>query len=487
MSEKLPSDFLPPNIELHELHDMHSAQDAEPFPTHLLPPVLGDIVKESARVTQTPEAMAGPLALGIVSASIGKGLSIRGHAGRITPSNIYVLLGAKSATGKSECSEIIFKPFIDYANAKHIEWIEEELPELQAEKDHLEAEIKKLRENKKNPETIRSAKRNLSRIKSSIQKSPRFYTDNVTGEKLAILISNQPTEALAVLSSDARDIVDILGGKYQQNKTDESIYLKAYSGDTCTIDRVSRPSTVIKSPQLTVVWAVQPDKISTLYNNRQLTDGGLMPRFLVVEAQCEPAMRDNNIKPPDTGVLNKYESLIKSILLVLHSDENNVIQLTEDVMSVYTEYFNDIVKERQAGGRLEQVNAYAARWEENALRIGVCLHAAKHPENAMDERFSLQTAHEAIGLMKWFAAQQMQLLEVSIEQQKQELEERVIKLIEEKAGQCTKTDVTRKRITENSKSAQSLLQSMVNRGLLVEETLAAPGRGGHQQTIYKPI
>ena len=149
MSENLPSDFLPANIELHELHDMHSAQDAEPFPTHLLPPVLGDIVKEVARVTQTPEAMAGPLVLGIVSASIGKGLSIRGHAGRITPSNIYVLLGAKSGTGKSECSERIFKPFIDYANAKHIEWIEEELPELQAEKDHLEAEIKKLRENKK--------------------------------------------------------------------------------------------------------------------------------------------------------------------------------------------------------------------------------------------------------------------------------------------------------------------------------------------------
>ena len=146
MSEKLPSDFLPANIELHELHELHSAQDAEPFPTHLLPPVLGDIVKEVARVTQTPEAMAGPLALGIVSASIGKGLSIKGNAGRITPSNIYVLLGAKSGTGKSECAKIIFKPFIDYAKEKHIEWIEEELPELQAEKGHLEAEIKRLKQ-----------------------------------------------------------------------------------------------------------------------------------------------------------------------------------------------------------------------------------------------------------------------------------------------------------------------------------------------------
>ena len=134
---------------------------------------------------------------------------------------------------------------------------------------------------------------------------------------------------------------------------------------------------------------------------------------------------------------------------------------------------------------MEQVNAYAARWEENALRIGVCLHAAKHPENAMAQSFSLETAHEAIGLMRWFAEQQMQLLEGSLEQQNQELEERVLKLIEEKEGQCTKTDVARKRITENSKSAQALLQSMVSRGLLVEETLPAPGRGGHQQTIYK--
>jgi len=88
MNAKLPSDFLPESTELHDLHELHTAQDAEPFPTDLLPSVLRDIVKEVARVTQTPEAMAGPLTLGIVGASIGKGLSVEGHAGRITSSNI---------------------------------------------------------------------------------------------------------------------------------------------------------------------------------------------------------------------------------------------------------------------------------------------------------------------------------------------------------------------------------------------------------------
>ncbi|MDP6676650.1 MAG: DUF3987 domain-containing protein, partial [Pirellulales bacterium] len=111
MNAKLPSDFLPESTELHDMHELHTTQDTKPFPTHLLPRVLGDLVKEVARVTQTPEAMAGPLTLGIVSASIGKGLASKGHAGRITPPNLYILLGAKSGTGKSECAKIIFKPF----------------------------------------------------------------------------------------------------------------------------------------------------------------------------------------------------------------------------------------------------------------------------------------------------------------------------------------------------------------------------------------
>ena len=81
MSAQLPSDFLPESSELHDMHELHTTQDTKPFPTHLLPRVLGDLVKEVARVTQTPEAMAGPLTLGIVSATIGKGLASKGHAG----------------------------------------------------------------------------------------------------------------------------------------------------------------------------------------------------------------------------------------------------------------------------------------------------------------------------------------------------------------------------------------------------------------------
>ena len=171
---------------------------------------------------------------------------------------------------------------------------------------------------------------------------------------------------------------------------------------------------------------------------------------------------------------------------MLHADESeNVIQLSDEVLSTFKDYYNDIVGQRRSGGELEDIHPYAARWEENALKIGICLHAAKHHEHAMVKDFSTETAHEAIELVKWFAEQQLGLLQESRDKQSEEKEMRVHRLIEDNGGQCTRVDVYRRRIASNAGSAEVLLTAMVSRGLLVEETLPAPGRGGHPQTIYK--
>ena len=318
-----------------------------------------------------------------------------------------------------------------------------------------------------------------------MQKEPRLHADNVTGEKLAILISNQTNESLALLSSDARDCIDILDGKYQKDKTDESIYLKGYSRDCCTFDRVNRPSIIIKEPQLTVVWAVQPDKLQLLFNNKKFTDGGLMPRFLALDTYCDAQFRTTNdsIKPK---VLKEYGLLINRLLLVLHADESeNVIQLSNEVLSAFTNYFNNIVGRRKGGGELEDIHPYAARWEENALKIAICLHAAKHQEHAMAKDFSTKTAHEAIELMEWFAEQQLGFLQESRDKQSEEKEMRVHRLIEDNGGQCTKGNVYRKRIASDAGSAEVLLTAMVAKGILTEEKQPSPKGGGHSQTIYK--
>ena len=94
---------------------------------------------------------------------------------------------------------------------------------------------------------------------------------------------------------------------------------------------------ILNEPQLTVVWAVQPVKIKLLFNNKKFTDGGLMPRFLALDTYCDATIRTTNT-PITPEVREGYESLIKTLLEVLHSDESEkVIQLSDEVISVFTD------------------------------------------------------------------------------------------------------------------------------------------------------
>ena len=103
----------------------------------------------------------------------------------------------------------------------------------------------------------------------------------------------------------------------------------------------------------------------------------------------------------------------------------------------------------------------------------------------MAKDVSIETAHEAIGLMEWFAEQQLGLLQESRDKQSEEKKMRVHRLIDDNGGQCTKSDVYRKRIVSNAESAQALLQAMVIKELLIEETQPPPQGGGHPQTLYR--
>ena len=59
----------------------------------------------------------------------------------------------------------------------------------------------------------------------------------MTSEKLAVMLAHNQ-EQIASLSPDAGDIVNNLLGRYSKlDRTDEGIYLKAFSGDNYRVDR----------------------------------------------------------------------------------------------------------------------------------------------------------------------------------------------------------------------------------------------------------
>jgi hypothetical protein len=144
-------------------------------------------------------------------------------------------------------------------------------------------------------------------------------------------------------------------------------------------------------------------------------------------------------------------------------------------------HHNEIVKRRRTD--LRDVTIYAARWNEQAWRIAVCLHAGLHGAHAHEHKLELDAANRAIELADWFAAQQLEILFASREKERRKLSDEVLSLFREKPEGIRASDVYRARIVRNADEAHALLAAMESKGELSGRD-EQPESGGHVTRIF---
>jgi hypothetical protein len=388
-------------------------KNKEPFPLASLPPLVEAMAKEVCAAERVPESLVGCCALGILSASIGAGLQVQSATNRFTRGNLYVLATAESGSGKSETFRQMAKPFQQFEIERVKTWREQDRADIVTRRTLVEVDIKELkRKYAKESGDITAELKAYELEMEELQKrlhEPILSCEDVTTEKLADLLSKND-EQLASLSSDALSIVNILLGRYNKlDRTDEGLYLKTYSGDACRIDRMSRDPVSLESPCLTALWLTQPDKLQSLLDERSLNEGGLIPRILACHTDCEPREIGKNPPSISSSVEKAYAGLIYSLLTTYRlAPERFTIEPTSEALEALNDHHDAIVKRRR--GELRDVTSYAARWNEHAWRITVCLHAGTHGSQAHEQPVALETAHRAIALADWFAEEQLRIL-----------------------------------------------------------------------------
>jgi hypothetical protein len=361
------------------------------------------------------------------------------------------------------------------------------LPGLAAEKDILEAEIGKLKKEAGNAEgagergeikaKLEARKAALADVEAQLH-APAFTVEDVTTEKLAALLAANG-EALASVSPDAGAIVNNLLGRYSKlDRTDESVYLKAYSGDFLRVDRQKSPEPVLlKSPCLAALWLTQPDKLETLLGEKELTDGGLIPRLLVCHTNAEALEIVEGATGIPAEVSAAYRRTIRDLLKAYRlADEPRTIQPSPDALALLNGHFNAIVARRRV--ELRDVTSYAARWNEQAWRLAVCLHAGEWGAQAHGQRLEADTAARAIELAQWFADQQLDILSAGRDAGRRKLRDEVLALLADKPTGITGRDVQRAGVTRTATEAHALLATMEGEGTLAGAD-SKPEGGGH--------
>ena len=451
---------------------------AEPFPLQCLPLLVEAMAKEVCATERVPESLVGCCALGILSASIGAGLAIQSASNRVTRGNIYVLASAESGSGKSETFRHMAKPFQQFEMDRIKRWKEQDRPDAIAKRGLLEADIKERKRQyaKHHDDNIGEEVKEFEREMEELQKrldAPTLSCEDVTTEKLADLLSKND-EQLASLSPDALSIVNILLGRYNKlDRTDEALYLKAYSGDPCVVHRMSRDPISLESPCLTALWLTQPDKLQSLLDERSLNEGGLIPRILACHTNCGPREIGKNPPSISISVEKAYAGVIFCLLETYRlAHERFTTAPTSEALRTLNDHHDAIVKRRR--GELRDVSSYAARWNEQAWRIAVCIHAGTHGSQAHEQPVSLETAQRAIALADWFAAEQLRILNAGRTQRRIERLQRLMELIvEQYNGKATLRALQRNNGVDPDETRQLAAQF---KGQLVIEKLETGGR-----------
>jgi hypothetical protein len=457
-----------------------------PFPLEHLPPAARAMAEAIARTERTPETLAGCCVLGIVSASIGAGLEVTSGPSRVTRPNLYIMASAESGSGKSETYRHAAKPFQDFERDVVERWQMETKPKVETEKVILESRIAQLKKDvgRAKDSIEREAMRGeLEKATADLMKAeadciaPRLCCEDVTSEKLAVMLAHNQ-EQLASLSPDAGSIVNNLLGRYSKlDRTDEGIYLKAFSGDYCRVDRQGREPVTLQRPCLAALWLVQPDKLETLLGKAELTDGGLIPRLLICHTRAMPRPIVDGVEGIPADTANNWAMLVGKLIQTFRmAGEPFTIEPAHEARQMMKEHHNRIVARRL--GELRDVTTYAARWNEQAWRIAVCLHAGLHGEDAGGRMLSADTAASAIALADWFAGEQLRILARGRHAARHAKRDEVLELLADNPKGITARMVQLKRITETADEAHDLLASMEAEGELTGKD-SKPETGGH--------
>ena len=412
---------------------------ADRYPLEVFPDAVRLMVEDVAKVTRTPVELGGPIALGILSGCVGKGLVVRkvfgGNDGLPT---IQVCLFMQSGGGKSTT----IKPFTKKLN----EWIFAQKEDVRIQSSKLKARVEFIQATMKKNVNAYSKQESMSLVLENEKlgnelaeieaklKGTEFMVEDVTPERLAVILGNNGAngqESVFSLSTDARKAVAVVLGCYKKeaNTPDDTLYVKTFSWDPHNQQRQGNERSVdLKAPALPLLWLMQPDLADKLLGHPELMASGFIQRLTMDRIHHEPTeIGEPAQECPEAR--KGWDRLVFQVLEKFRMRKNPLeIEAGEGVNDYILSYYNENIR-RIGSGELADVESLAMRFAEMAWRFALLLHVARHGDEA-DRPLEMISAQGGVRLARYYANRKLGLMFASRDKRDQDRLDRVNVLME---------------------------------------------------------
>jgi len=365
--------------------------DEKAFPVDALPPVMRDITEALQYAYKASIDLTSSLSLGVVSACLGRGVSLRTDHPDPTFGQVYLLVATLPGGNKTSLLKFLTKQILT---------VQKELRSEQ--RIHTENMLK---ENMKDKGRLPTKKEINAEIGKSIH---TLVVEHSTQEGLAQTLSYND-ECLAIISSDCSGVIDDLKGSKSKGNFQGELLLKGYSGEPFDTNLKVADDEHLEDVRLSVTWAGTEGTLRDFLYDPRVRTRGLLSRFLFAYIDDPIPLRDIEPRVVNEKAAGAWNRLIVNLLRTYRrSSETKEVKMSKEALRRLVDFDNARIIAQDV---LTHCACLPQRWAENTGRVALILHCAKHLNRADTHELSLDTMEDAIRIMMWFIGREIYLLE----------------------------------------------------------------------------
>ncbi|GIG57756.1 hypothetical protein Lfu02_21280 [Longispora fulva] len=376
------------------------------FPLDVFPGWVADMVAGVARSTQTDPAMAGSVALAVLSACAGGRLKVQVKSDWKEPVNVYVAVIADPGELKSPVHGAMTDP-LNEAQRTLAARVGPLVAENAALKEialraaeHAKTIAAKAGGDRRDELTAEAVAASTHADAIVVPGLPKLFVDNATPEKLSSLMAANGGR-MAIIS-DEGGIFDTLGGQYSSTPNLDP-YLKGHSGRPMGSERVTREGETVEHPALTVCVMAQPSVLRKFGGNDDLDGRGLPARFLFALPTSFVGYRDIDAESVAEEVATAYARRMHDLAVTLaERDDTAIVALTPDAAAIRRDAALINEEQLRPGGTLNELRGWAKKLSGTTMRLAGLLHIAHHPADAWEQPIDADVMAAAVRLAEFF-------------------------------------------------------------------------------------
>ena len=370
---------------------------AAPYPLDALPGIVGGAVREVVAIVKCPPALAANSALSVLATACQGVANVQYHLGlKPSPLSLFMLVIGASGERKTTADNKYAEVLGDWCKAKTQE-LEPELKKYKAELSSWNAQKRGLEKaiesasSKGKHEEVEKAREKLIWLEQNEPAkvyAPDMVMEDTTPESIAYDLIHK-WASIGILTSEAGTFFGGHGMKPDSIARNMAQHNRMWDGGGMKITRRTSESFTVTGARETLGLAVQPAIIRQFHeqHGEAARGSGLFARFLIA---CPVSTIGNRpitkeearaIQEAITPQLTKFHEKLHSVLEQQYINGKSgkfenlpVLKLSDDALTHWVNYFNEVEAECKAGGDMEEVQDIASKSADNAARLAGLFH-----------------------------------------------------------------------------------------------------------------